>query len=107
MPWDMQKATAINRRRNATLLMSKRVQRWMTKDRRSRGSLNKVHVFRLDWIKIGSLESTIFRIGSLAEDKKYNEATKVWLSLILHKIHVDIQIISLEHPRLLSILPAG
>ena len=47
-----------------------------------------------------------FQIGSLVENKKYNEAIEVWLSLILHKIHIDIQIIGLEHPGLLSILLA-
>ena len=61
MPWDVQKATAINRRRSATSLIPKKIQRWVTKDRRSRDSLNKGRVFRLNWIKVGSLESSIFK----------------------------------------------
>ena len=61
-PRDVQKATTINRRRSATALIPKRIWRWMTKDGRSRGFRNnKGRVFRLNWIKVGSLESTIFK----------------------------------------------
>ena len=72
MPQDMQKATTINRRQSATSLMPNRIRRWVTKDRRSRGSLNKIHVFRLNWIKDWKSRIDYFQIDSLAENKKYN-----------------------------------
>ena len=46
---DVQKATAINRRRSATSLIPKRIRRRVTKDERSKGSLNKGRVFRPKW----------------------------------------------------------
>ena len=49
----------------------------------------------------------LFSNRLFSRNKKYDETTKIWLLLILHKIHVDIQITSLEHPRLLSILLDG
>ena len=57
------KATTINRRRSTTSLMPKRIRRLVTKDRRSRGSLNKGRVFRLNRIKVRSLESAIFKLA--------------------------------------------
>ena len=60
-PRDTQKATAINRRRSATSLMPMRIRCWATEGRKSKGSLNKSHVFRLNWIKIGRMESTVFK----------------------------------------------
>ena len=61
----------------------------------------------LNGIRIESLESAIFKIGSLAETKKNTvRQQKVWLSLILHKTYVDTRITSLEHPRSLSTLLA-
>ena len=59
--WGAQKATTINRRRSATSLMSMRIRHWATKGRKSKGSLNKSRVFILNWIKIGRMESTIFK----------------------------------------------
>ena len=104
MPRDMQKATAINRRQSAASLISKRIRCWVTEGRKSKDSLNEGHIFILNWIKIGSLGSAIFKIGHLAETRNTMRRQKIWLSLILHKIHVYIQITSLEHPGLLSIL---
>ena len=49
----------------------------------------------------------LFSNRLFSRNKKYNEATENMLSLILHKIHVDIQITSLEHPGLLSTLLTG
>ena len=61
----------------------------------------------LKGIKIGSLESAIFKIGSLAGAKKNTvRQQKVWLSLFLHKSYVDTWITSLEHPGSLSTLLA-
>ena len=56
----VQRATAINRRRSATLLIPKKMQRWAIKGRRLKGSLNKSHVFRFNWIEIVNLESAVF-----------------------------------------------
>jgi len=59
----------------------------------------------LNGIKIGSLESAIFKIGSLAGAKKNTvRQRKEWLSLVLHKSYVDTWITSLEHPGSLSTL---
>ena len=69
MPRGAQKATAINRRRNTTSPMSKRIRRQMTKDGRSKGSLNKGYVLDIDRIKAKSLGSAIFKIGSSAGTK--------------------------------------
>jgi len=63
----MQKATVVNRRRNAASPMPKRIWHQVTKDRRSNGSLDRGRVLDLSGIKIGSLESAILRIGSSAE----------------------------------------
>ena len=61
----------------------------------------------LNGIKIGSLESAILKIDSLAGTKENTvRQRKVWLSLILHKTYVDIRITSLEHPGSLSTLLA-
>ena len=61
----------------------------------------------LSGINIGSLESAIFKIGSLAGTKENTvRQWKVWLPLILHKTYVDIRITSLEHPGSLSTLLA-
>jgi len=49
MPRDAEKATAINRGRNAASPMPKRMQCQVTKDRRSKGSLNKGCVFGPKW----------------------------------------------------------
>ena len=46
-----QKATAINGRRSATSLMPMGIWHWATKGKKSKGSLNKSHVFWLDWIR--------------------------------------------------------
>jgi len=42
------KGTTINGRRSAASLMPKRIRRWATEGRKSEGSLNKSHVFRLN-----------------------------------------------------------
>ena len=61
----------------------------------------------LNGIKIGSLESAILKIDSLAGTKENTvRQRKVWLSLVLHKTYVDTRITSLEHPRSLSTLLA-
>ena len=79
----------------------------MTKDGRSKGSLNKGRVLDLNGVKIRSLESAIFKIGSLARTKENTvRQRKVWLSLVLHKSYVDTWITSLEHPGSLSTLLA-
>ena len=61
----------------------------------------------LNGIKIESLESAIFKIGSLAGTKENTvRQWKVWLSLILHKTYIDTRITSLEHLGSLSTLLA-
>ena len=45
---EVQKETAINRRRSATSLIPRKVQRQATEGRRSKGSLNKSHIFRFN-----------------------------------------------------------
>ena len=55
---DAQKATTINRRRGATSLTPMGIWRWATEGRKSRGTLDKSCVFRLDWIRsLGSAVS--------------------------------------------------
>jgi len=58
-PPDVQKATAVNRRRSATSSMPKRIRRWVIKGIILRDSLNEGRVFKLNWIKIRSLGSAI------------------------------------------------
>ena len=47
--------------------MPMRIGRWATKGEIIEGSLDKAGFSKLNWIQIRSLESAIFKIGSLAE----------------------------------------
>ena len=77
----------------------------ITKDGRLRGFLNEGHIFKLNWIKDRGL-NRLFSNQLFSRDKKDNRLIENVVIIGSHKIHIGMQIIGLENPRLLSILLA-